>query len=119
MSNKIVLNQNASVGGTSFHSVYINVKPSDLFLFFGDSDITDDYKVSKEWTFQFKGMVFTIYDWKSTNLYDRDLPSPEDFWAQDEVRLHVGGWSFGDDIEFKEALEMHLFNKVGFLVLDA
>jgi len=104
--------------GTSFHGVYIDVNPSDLFLFFGDGGESDGYKVSKEWVFEYKEMVFALYDWKSTSLYDEDLPSPKEFWAQESVELHIGGSGGVYENEFKEALKAHLFNKVGFLVLD-
>jgi hypothetical protein len=106
--------------GTSFHSVYFDVNPSDLFLFFGDGELYyEGYKTTKEWAFEYKGKVFTLYDWKSTSNYDESLMCPEDFWAQESVELHIGS-SFGaiEEREFAEALKAHLFNKVGFLVLD-
>ena len=120
MSSSITLNNELDISGTSFHGVYIKVKPSDLFLFFGEGIESDGYKVSKEYVFEYKGMVFTLYDWKSTGLYDERYRSPEEFWAQESVELHIGSrCNSGVEMEFKMALEAHLFNKVGLLVLNA
>jgi hypothetical protein len=93
--------------GTSFHSVYFDVNPSDLFLFFDDGHLNyDGYKTTKEWAFVYKDKVFTLYDWKSTSAYDEDYMSSEEFWAQESVELHIGS-SYGaiEEREFAEALE--------------
>ena len=53
-----------------------------------------DGKVQVEWVVEYKGEVFTIYDWKT---YDRDF-------TQNGLKIfHVGGKSYaGDFIEFLE-----------------
>ena len=58
---------------------------------FGVARGGDDYKVSRHWVFRKGDLVFTLYDWKSTNLYESGLLSPEEFWACEEpMDLHVG-----------------------------
>lgn len=119
INNKIQLTNGGAVG-SSFHNVYIKLNPADIFLFFGDVEETDGYKVSKEWIFEYKSRIFCLYDWKETNLYDSNLPSPAEYWAQDEVELHIASrHGMIEEMEFKVALKAHFFNKVGFLVLDA
>lgn len=86
---KFKLDNNASVGGTSFHGVVIKVDPKKLIKALG-SPIKGDYKISGQWVFKYEGAVFCIYDWKETSLYDDSLPTPEDFWCSDSVTLHIG-----------------------------
>ena len=52
---------------------------------------SDEYKVSGEWIFESEtGDVVTLYDWKSTDLYDTDLPSVEEFRQESRYDFHVG-----------------------------
>ena len=66
---------------------------SALTRLFGEPLEGDDYKVSGEWIFKGpNGSVFTVYDWKSTALYDTDLPSVADFRATSKPStFNIGG----------------------------
>lgn len=70
----------------------IRVAPADLVRAFGAPEESDGYKVSGEYTFTDpEGDVYTLYEWKSTSLYDQGLDSPETFWrGSDPVYIHVG-----------------------------
>lgn len=92
--------------GTSLMG-YITVKYSDLVLAFGEPMESDGYKVSGEWIFieEESGEVFTIYDWKSTDLYDSDLKSVEEFRAlKTKVQFNIGGNHKGSVERFKSLL---------------
>lgn len=82
------------VSGTSFHGVTVTVDPVKLIEFIGDSSVSDDYKISKRWSFVSKktGAVFTLYDWKETSLYDMSGPSPTFLWygGRKQINLHIG-----------------------------
>jgi|14BtaG_2_1085337.scaffolds.fasta_scaffold02965_14 hypothetical protein len=71
----------------------------DLVRIFGQASIpveSADGKVQKEWVFDYKGEIFTIYDWKT---YDEHETMTELFtW-------NIGGKSF--DQEFADEL-LHL-----------
>lgn len=83
------LDNDANACGTSFHDVRVTVDPKKLLALFESAE-GDEYKVSRNWTFVKGDMVFTLYDWKETSLYDEYNPSPRQYWAQDKVTLHVG-----------------------------
>lgn len=69
----------------------IMVPPAAVMHRFGAACEGDEYKVSQHWVFRKGDLVFTLYDWKSTNLYESGLMSPEQFWACEEpMDLHVG-----------------------------
>jgi hypothetical protein len=86
------LDNTLSPGGTYLQAT-ISVAPSTLVRAFGEPTTCDEYKVSGEYLFEdCDGNVFTIYDWKSTSLYDDNLMSPSRFWAQDyECEINIGG----------------------------
>lgn len=88
------LNNNAYSNMTSLKG-YVKIAPSKLVELFGKPIECDGYKVSGEYIFEDKesGEVFTLYDWKSTSLYDNcGGPDPDTFWKSDEVyNFHVGG----------------------------
>lgn len=53
-----------------------------------------EYKVSTSWVFSDPaGRVATIYDWKTTNLYDADGPSVEEFRRLPSYDWNVGALS--------------------------
>jgi len=90
--SKFRLNNDAEICWTSKQdSVCLIYK--DIEAVFGMPVEADDYKVSGQWIFtDDKGNVFTLYDWKETNLYDDDLPSVEEFRNSDElVTFSIGG----------------------------
>lgn len=86
------LNPDANVGGTS-RIGEVSVAPAKLKAVFGPSESSDGYKVSGEYIFvDKKGTPFTVYDYKSTSLYDEDNPSPDAFWnATVPMEFSVGG----------------------------
>jgi hypothetical protein len=64
----------------------------------------DAYKISGLYPFVGDDRVFTLYDWKSTSLWDQDLPSALAFWnCRSTEVLSIG--SDADDIaEFRSWL---------------
>lgn len=72
---------------------YVSLGFTELLEVFGPPQRSDDYKVSSEWIIKDtkSGSVFTLYDYKETELYDSDLPSVEDFHKQPEYDWHIGG----------------------------
>lgn len=72
----------------------VQLVPAALVRCFGPGQPGDGFKVSREWIFQCGDLVFTVYDWKSTSLYDADLWRPEELWASPVPwDLHVGSKS--------------------------
>lgn len=75
---------------------HIEASPAELVRLFGSPCLADEYKVSGEYLFKIHDRYITLYDWKSTSLYDDSLPNPEEFWRQEkQVILNVG--SHGTD----------------------
>ena len=87
----------------------VQLPPAAVVRRFGNGRGGDDYKVSRQWVFRKGDLVFTLYDWKSTNLYEGGLFSPEEFWACEEpLDLHIGSKEPAtqqDAAEFVEWLE--------------
>ena len=87
------LDLNAETCGTSRQS-QVDASYSELFNLFGEPLDSDGYKVSGEWSFtDSDGNVVTVYDWKSTNLYDEYYPSVEEFRASSRVTFNIGAHS--------------------------
>lgn len=105
-----------NVDGTS-RMGEMNVKYKDLILAFGQPQESDGYKVSGEWVFieDESGEVFTIYDWKMTELYDSDGLSVDELRTQDKVvTVNIGGNHKGDVERFKCLILAQIeFVKVG------
>jgi hypothetical protein len=81
------------INGTCLQG-YVCVPFSKLVAILGEPEESDGYKVSAEWVLTFAdGTVATIYDWKATDLYDSDNPSPAQLRAEDYDNWHVGGKS--------------------------
>lgn len=92
--DKIKINSKLDVYGTSFHGRIITVYPRIFAQFMGDDYVSDDYKISREWVCEYKGKVYTVYDWKSTDLYANGLPCVQSFWSSDLAEhLHIGSKS--------------------------
>lgn len=92
--------------GTSLMG-HMKVKYKDLVLAFGESMESDGHKVSGEWVFvdDESGEVFTIYDWKSTDLYDSECPSVEEFRNSNHaVEFNIGGNHKGSVERFKSLI---------------
>lgn len=76
---------------------YVKITYSKLVEILGEptySEASGDDKVQKEWAVEYKGNIFTIYDWKT---FDAEYTMNE----LDE--FHVGGKTYAGD--FIEALE--------------
>ena len=86
------LDLTADVNGT--HRVAeVDTTYAKIAKVFGPPIESDGYKVSGEWVFtDAEGNVFTLYDWKSTSLYDSDLPTVYEFRRKRKpVTFNVGG----------------------------
>jgi hypothetical protein len=88
--NSYVLTSSAESDGThQFGEVAI--PPASIVRCFGQGCESDGFKVSRRWVFRKGNLIFTLYDWKSTDLYDSDMWSPELLWKCEEpFDLHVG-----------------------------
>ena len=75
-------------------------------------DSNDPYepKVSTTWIFESEGeIVFDLYDWKETDLYDSRLMTIDEFRALPEYNWHIGGNSNPENfIEFVAFLKSSL-----------
>lgn len=101
-----VVNSFGIANGTSRMSE-IKLVYSDLVLALGEPMDSDGYKVSGEWIVHNPetNEVFTIYDWKSTDLYNPSAPSVEQFRANPNPQwFNIGGNHIGDVDKFKELL---------------
>jgi hypothetical protein len=90
-----------SANGTSFHKATFVATPNQLIKLFGEAHYSDGYKVAWEWAFKFHGKVFTVYDYKDTNLYDSSCPSPEEM-LDTKVEWHIGSKGFFGDEKAEE-----------------
>lgn len=86
------LNPNANTDGTH-KQAELHTTFAELLALFGMPEESDGHKSSGDWIFESnKGDVFTIYDWKATNLYDPSLPSVDEFRRSPaQVTFSVGG----------------------------
>jgi len=109
---KFKLKNDARVEGIHYLQGHIEIAPRDLVRAFGPPALSDGYKVSGEYRFVNKdGDVFTLYDWKSTSLYDDGLlfppedgvgvlMTPEIFWSSGQpYRFHIGAGGPSDEFE--------------------
>lgn len=80
--------------GTSFQG-YLDVPFSRIVEVFGDPDPEcDSYKVAFQWRITFAdGTVATIYDYKSSSLYDEENPTPDQMRELNFSDWHIGGKS--------------------------
>jgi hypothetical protein len=77
---------------TSFHDTVVVATGNELIDTFGQPEGGDGYKVSTEFVFMNSttGKVFTLYDWKETNLYDREYGLPVHQFRAMRYDWHVG-----------------------------
>lgn len=78
---------------------YAFLRYKDIVSVFGEPIEGDEFKVSGQWIFFNKetNECFTIYDWKSTDLYDHRLPSVKQFRSSNELfKFNVGSKSGAD-----------------------
>jgi hypothetical protein len=91
-------------GGTSLAG-YLTASYRDLVKVLGRPNCEgDQYKVSTEWVLVFKNRCVTLYDYKDTKLYSRDLPSVQTFRRQDSYEWHIGAGSQADIDGFRQAI---------------
>lgn len=89
----------------------IDLVYADIEKALGKPFESDEYKVSGEWVFynEETGEAYTLYDWKSTDLYDSGYPTVEQFRANpDPQQFNIGGNHKGDVEEFKRQLLAHI-----------
>ncbi len=100
----------ADIDGTS-QLATISLTPRYLKLAYGPPQKGDGLRVSGIYMFiSDADEVFTLYDYKSTTLWDKDsnLPTPEEFWSSDTlIELSVGGKNDSDYKSFIEFLNKH------------
>jgi hypothetical protein len=92
-------NEDFNTSGSSL-SGYVSASYPQLVRALGEPTFdkaSGDDKVQKEWVVQFKGNVFTIYDWKTFD---------EEYTMNKLGRFNVG--SKGSALEFIDALENKL-----------
>lgn len=83
----------SDINGTSLKGI-IFARYSELEKLFGEPLESDGYKISGEWVFseEDSSSVFTVYDWKNTELYNSNLPSVRAFRQSSElIEFHIGG----------------------------
>ncbi len=69
----------------------IQLVPARVVRHFGPGGAGDGFKVLRQWTFSRDGLIFTLYDWKSTFLYDVESWTPEELWRSEfAFDLHIG-----------------------------
>lgn len=85
------LDPNADLSNTSWVAD-VKLAPVELVRALGTPHRgADKYKVSGVYSFVDGRRVFTVYDWKSTSLYDEKLPSPLEFWnSESKVCFSIG-----------------------------
>src|SRR5258708_30261478 len=104
------LNPKGRIDGT--HNIgEIRLIPRQLIEKFGQPEKCDEYKVSGQYRFvDDSGRTYTLYDWKSTSLYndgandgvESEFPTPEEFWAgEDPYNFQIGGTDDCDVGAFK------------------
>lgn len=90
----------------------------DIENAFGPPQEGSENKISGEWLFtnEETGAVFTLYDWKSTSLYDDDLPSVEEFReSESQAIFNIGGHKRGSDLS---SFKSFLLNRIEYVRLD-
>ena len=70
----------------------INCSYKTIVAAFGEPDDSDGYKVSSEWIVKdmVTGDLFSLYDYKETNLYNSLNPTVLEFRAKDSYDWHIG-----------------------------
>ena len=94
-----------SSNGTSLSGYLLGPSYSTLVQTLGlptHEDPSADDKVQKEWRLEYKGNVFTIYDWKT---YDAE------YTINELIRWHIGSKVPVDN--FAEELMDMIYNKTG------
>ena len=95
---------NADISDTSLVDA-IKVAPAELVRIFGGPPrYFDECKVSGFYSFIDGEKVFTVYDWKSTSLWEDGQPTPIVFWkSRRQEELSIGS-NCEDAAEFRSWL---------------
>lgn len=97
LTQEFKLDGDAEIDGTS-RKGEITTTYSKLAQLFGEAQESDGYKCSGQWVFvSGEGDVFTVYDWKETELYDSGLPSVKKFRESKEPSTFNVGGRYGSD----------------------
>jgi len=88
--NSYVLTSADAAAGTYLYAETMLV-PAAVIRCFGDGDPGGECKVSRSWTFRKGELIFTLYEWKSTNLYEPGMLTQEQLWSLEKpFPLHIG-----------------------------
>lgn len=101
------LTNNPDTAGTSLKGYLTGVTYADLVRAFGQPTYPEpsgDGKVQKEWVFNWKGNIYTLYDW-----YTKDAG----YTMTELDKWNVGAKSGADVYGFGDELEQVLFSKAG------
>jgi hypothetical protein len=100
-----------AIDGTHLQT-YIDATYKELVALLGQPYEGDNYKVSGQWVMQDpEGNIVTVYDWKSTRLYDPDYPTVRQFRAMKwEQRFNIGGHNAIAAENFRHWLALSLIN---------
>lgn len=86
----------------------VNASYRTLVDCFGEPGEGDGYKSAFEWRLRFDdGTVATIYDWKSTDLYEPGLGAPDSLKHYESFCWHIGGTSKAAVERVREQLARH------------
>ena len=89
--------QSLNVIGTSLKGTFEATYKELVGILGEPCKFADKYKVSTEWKIKFDGHIFTIYDFKETNLYSNELPTVKEFRSDPLPKYwHVGGYENPD-----------------------
>jgi hypothetical protein len=109
----LILNKTGSVQGTTYLG-NIDISPNELKKTFGNPDPSDEYKISGEYAFitEDEKALYTIYDWKMTTLYDKNLShKPKEFWKlKRKESFNIGGNNKGSFFHFKRFIKREIRN---------
>lgn len=89
-NSKYILAPASAANGTGYVAE-LSLPPAHVVRCFGEGNSGDGYKVSRQWVFRRGKLVFSLYDWKSTDLYDCEMWSSEEQWRSSwPFDLHIG-----------------------------
>ena len=96
---------------------YYSCSYKDLETAFGTPPVGVDGKVSTEWKFKDEeGKVWSVYDYKETNLYDPSLQSVAEFREWVDYSWHIGG---GGSVDRVKPFVQWLHDEVKMAIADA
>lgn len=76
---------------SSYHGQYISMTFGECAMIFGVKSVSDDYKTAEERFFVVNGVYCSLYDWKETSLYDKELPHLKTLKSEGKIiDFHIG-----------------------------